>query len=94
MLEEVEQLIDPSLMIVVVACWVIGYALKQTPRVPDWSIIYAVTAVAIVFASLILGFNVQSVLQGILCGAFAVYGNQLVKQTNEAVAMRRSKKGK
>lgn len=92
MWEEVKNLIDPSLMIVVVACWVIGYALKQTPRVPDWSIIYAVTAVAIVFAISTLGFHAQSVLQGILCGAFAVYGNQLVKQTNEAVMLRKDRK--
>lgn len=86
MWDEVEKLIEPSLTIVVVACWVIGYILKQTPKVPDWTIIYAVTAAAIVFTVCILGFHVQSVLQGILCGAFAVYGNQLVKQTGKAVA--------
>lgn len=79
--DEITDLIDPRLMIVVAACWVIGYMLKQTPAVPDWSIVYAVTAVAIVCACLILGFQVESVLQGVLCGAVSVYGNQLVKQT-------------
>nr|WP_036690359.1 phage holin family protein [Paenibacillus tyrfis] len=76
-------MIDPKLIIVVVACWILGYILKQTPRVPDWSIIYIVTVVAAVFASLLIGFSAVSVLQGILCGAVAVYGNQLLKQAKK-----------
>ncbi|PJN53674.1 hypothetical protein PAEVO_03950 [Paenibacillus sp. GM2FR] len=74
------ELIDPRLLVVVAACWVIGYVLKQTPLIPNWSIVYLVGVVAIVFACLIQGFTVQAVIQGILCGAFAVYGNQLIKQ--------------
>lgn len=83
---DVAKLIDPKLIIVVAACWVIGYILKQTPKVPDWTIIYAVTIAAVIFSMFTLGFEVQSVLQGILCGAFAVYGNQLLKQTIEAAS--------
>ncbi|ASA21940.1 phage holin family protein [Paenibacillus donghaensis] len=75
--------IEPELLIVVAVCWVIGYILKQTPRVPDWTIIYLVTLGAVVLVSLTLGFNAESVLQGILCGAVAVYGNQLVKQARK-----------
>ncbi|WMT42860.1 phage holin family protein [Paenibacillus sp. D2_2] len=78
------EFINAELLIVVVACWIIGYVLKQTPKVPDWTIIYGVTAVAIVFAVVLLGFTAQSVLQGILSGAVAVYGNQLVKQTRKS----------
>lgn len=74
------EFINPELLIVVAACWIIGFTLKQTPKVPDWTIIYIVTGVAIVFACLLLGFTVESVIQGILCGAFAVYGNQFIKQ--------------
>ncbi|ASA26356.1 phage holin family protein [Paenibacillus donghaensis] len=76
--------IKPELLIVVAVCWVIGYILKQTPRVPDWTIIYLVTLGAVVLVSLTLGFNAESVLQGILCGAVAVYGNQLVKQARKS----------
>ncbi|MHA6530171.1 phage holin family protein [Paenibacillus sp. BAC0078] len=68
---------------VVAVCWVIGYILKQTPRVPDWTIIYVVTLAAVVVVCLMLGFSPESILQGILCGAVAVYGNQLVKQTTK-----------
>ena len=77
----INELIDPALLIVVAACWALGYTIKQTPRVPNWSIVYIVTLFAIVFVVSMLGFSAQSVLQGILCGAVAVYGNQLIKQT-------------
>lgn len=74
------EFINPELLIVVAACWIIGFTLKQTPKVQDWTIIYIVTGVAIVFACLLLGFTAQSIIQGILCGAVAVYSNQFVKQ--------------
>ena len=38
------QLIDPKLLIVVAVCWVIGYVLKQTPRVPNWGIVIGAVA--------------------------------------------------
>lgn len=81
----IQGLIDGRLLIVLAACWVIGYVLKQTPKVPDWTIIYIVTAVAIVFVILMLGLSVESVVQGILVGAVAVFGNQLVKQAKKGV---------
>lgn len=58
--------------------------MKKTPKVPDWSIVYIVTLMAIVFAVLMLGFVITSFIQGILCGAVAVYGNQLVKQAKKS----------
>lgn len=76
-------LIDPKLLLVVAVCWILGFILKQTPRVPDWTIIFVVTAFAIVFSILILGLTPTAILQGILCGAVAVYGNQIIKQARE-----------
>lgn len=73
--------IDPKLLYVVAACWVFGFALKRTPRVPDWSIIWFVTGLSIVLTGCILGFSAESVIQGILAGAAAVYGHQLYKQS-------------
>lgn len=78
------EMIDPALLIVVAACWVIGSILKQTPGMPNWPIPYLVTLVAVVFACLLLGFSVEAVIQGILAGAVAVYGHQLLKQAKEA----------
>nr|WP_280521523.1 phage holin family protein [Paenibacillus mangrovi] len=71
------------MLFVVALCWVIGFILKQTPHVPDWTIVYAVTIVAVLITVWMLGFGPESLIQGVLAGAFAVYGNQLVKQTNK-----------
>jgi hypothetical protein len=59
--------------------------LKQTPHVPNWTIVYAVTAFAVVFSVLLLGVSPVSVLQGFLTGAVSVYGYQLIKQGKEGV---------
>lgn len=79
------ELIDPRLLIVVAACWVLGYIIKQTPRVPDWSIVYIVLIVAVWLTIGLLGWSVESLIQGILAGAFAVFGHQAIKQPTEAV---------
>ncbi|QJD81732.1 phage holin family protein [Cohnella herbarum] len=79
------QLIDPKLLIVVAACWVIGGGLKRAPRVPDWSIIFIVILVAVLLTGWLIGFGAESVIQGILVGAFAVTGHQALKQAKEAV---------
>ncbi|MBO3283967.1 phage holin family protein [Paenibacillus sp. FSL M8-0228] len=73
-------LIGPELLIVVAVCWVIGIGIKQTPKVPNWSIVYIVTGVAVILTVWIQDWGPQAVIQGVLAGAFAVYGNQLVKQ--------------
>lgn len=77
------QFIDPKLLIVVAVCWVLGYALKQTPKVPNWSIVYIVTAAALGLTVWMIGWGPESVIQGILAGAFSVFGHQLVKQAKE-----------
>ena len=86
-------LIDARLLIVVAACWVIGYVLKKTPSVPDWTIIYIVTGVAIIFVIFMLGLSVESVVQGILVGAVAVFGNQFLRQSKEGAEAIASKEG-
>lgn len=78
-------LIRPELTGVLAVCWIAGYVLRQTPRVPNWTIVYAVTAIAVLLTCLLLSWSVEGVVQGVLCGAVAVYGNQLLRQTREAV---------
>ncbi|GIP25484.1 hypothetical protein J23TS9_06140 [Paenibacillus sp. J23TS9] len=73
-------LIDPRLLIVVAACWIIGFILKKTPRVPDWIIVYVVVVFAVALTVWLLGWGPESLIQGILAGAFAVFGHQVVKQ--------------
>jgi len=76
-------LIDAGLLIVVAACWMIGYILKKTPKVADWTIVYVVTLAVILLTVGLIGFSVDAVIQGILTGAFAVYGHQIVKQSTK-----------
>lgn len=75
------ELIEPRFLIVVAVCWAIGVIVKQTPRVPDWTIVYIVTLVAVLLTIWLIGLSAESVIQGILCGSFAVYGHQLIKQS-------------
>lgn len=70
---------------VVAACWVIGYILKRTPKVPDWSIVYVVVVSAVIFAVGLMGWGMEAIIQGILTGAFAVFGHQAVKQAAEGM---------
>lgn len=79
------ELIDPRLFIVVAACWVIGFILKRTPKVPDWSIVYLVLIIAVWLTIGLIGWSVEALIQGILAGAFAVFGHQAVKQTKIGV---------
>lgn len=76
-------LIDPKLFIVLAACWVLGIGIKRIPKIPDWTIVFIVTAFAIVITSWTLGWSPESLIQGILVGAFAVFGNQVVKQAKK-----------
>lgn len=76
------EFIDPSLLIVVAACWALSYTAKQTPRVPEWSVAYIITLVAIAAVIALQGMTAQSVLQGVICGAVAVYGNRFIKQAS------------
>jgi hypothetical protein len=77
------QLIDPKLFIVVAVCWVIGFILKRTPIVPNWTIVFIVMVFAIIFAIWMLGATPEIILQGILCGAVSVYGYEAVKAIKE-----------
>lgn len=78
--EIIADLIDPRLPLVVGACWAVGYMLKRTPKIPDWTIVYIVVVLAVVFACGLLGWSTESVVQGILAGAFSVFGHQAAKQ--------------
>ncbi|KAA8782499.1 hypothetical protein EC604_01375 [Paenibacillus amylolyticus] len=76
-------LIDPKLFIVLAACWVLGIAIKRIPRIPDWTIIFVITIFAILMTCWLLGWSPESLIQGILVGAFSVYGNEALKQAKK-----------
>ena len=63
--------------------YLIGMLLKATPNISDWLIPYILGALGILGAVLLLGFDVQSVIQGILAAGASVYVNQAIKQTKK-----------
>jgi hypothetical protein len=83
------QFIKPELLIVVVACYVLGLFLKASV-VKDWLIPYILLAFAIVlmitYMAIVLGGGftgkviVVGFIQGLFAAALSVYGNQLIKQ--------------
>lgn len=85
--------IKPELLIVVVACYVLGIFLKQSKMkdclIPYILLFFAI-ALTIVYMAVVLntGFTAKIIVTGIIQGLFAaalsVYGNQLIKQATSA----------
>ncbi|MBM4760868.1 phage holin family protein [Bacillus sp. B15-48] len=71
------------------ALWVIGYAVKQTPNIPDWSTIWILLAFSIGFGTFAFGFTVDAIINGIIAAGVAVLGHQMFKQTREGNRMRK-----
>ncbi|HEO8418375.1 phage holin family protein [Niallia sp. FSL W8-0635] len=67
--------------ILVPVLWIIGYALKQTPIIPDWSIIWILLLASILLATFAYGLNFEAVTNGIIAAGVSVFGHQLAKQT-------------
>jgi len=67
--------------ILVPVLWVIGYALKQTPIIPDWSIIWILLLASSVLATFAYGFTFEAITNGIIAAGVSVFGHQLAKQT-------------
>lgn len=88
--QEIFKLIKPELVIIVVACYALGNFLKGQPAVKDHTIPLVLLVFGIVLAiaylaiSLEQGLTAKAVLegfiQGLLCAAVAVYGNNVFKQ--------------
>lgn len=77
-----QQYMADKALIVVVVLLVLGYFLKRTPRVQDWTIPWLLTLAGIVLACGILqAVTVESVVQGILAAGVASLTHQLWRQT-------------
>ena len=63
----------------------IGWCIKQIPKVPNWTIPFVLIFLGVAAAGFILGWTVDSAVQGVLCAGAAVLGNQAVKQAGNAV---------
>ncbi|KAF0816731.1 MULTISPECIES: phage holin family protein [unclassified Cytobacillus] len=73
--------LNENYYMMVPALWVIGYALKQTPNVPDWSIIWILVIISVFSGSMAFGLSLEGVVNGIVAAGVAVLGHQMIKQT-------------
>ena len=71
-------------LILIPVLYIIGMILKGFKKIPDKYIPVILLLFGEVFALLLLGLNVQSVIQGILLTGVTVYGNQVMKQFNNS----------
>lgn len=87
---EIMELLNNNFYIMVPALWVIGYALKQTPKVPNWTIIWILLGISLIFAFFIMGFTIDAVINGIIAAGVAVFGHQMLKQTSQSNFIRKN----
>lgn len=80
---EFVKFIIENALILVPALYVIGLIIKGTEKIADKYIPVILLAFGILGAVALLGFNINSVIQGILVTGAAVYANQLIKQINK-----------
>ena len=80
-MEMLKDYILDNALILIPAIYVIGAILKGTELIKDKYIPVILLPIGIVLAMLLVGFNVNGFIQGVLVTGVAVYANQLVKQT-------------
>ena len=79
-MEMLKDYILDNALILIPAIFVIGAILKGTELVKDKYIPVILLPIGVILAMLLVGFNVNGFIQGILVTGVAVYANQLVKQ--------------
>ena len=79
-MEMLKDYILDNALILIPAIYVIGAILKGTELIKDKYIPVILLPIGIVLAMLLVGFNVNGFIQGVLVTGVAVYANQLVKQ--------------
>lgn len=76
---DIVDLVNDRLMVVIPVLWFIAAVLKNTPYIKNWLIPWIICFLGIVLCIVIAGFDIQSVLQGILCSGIALFGTFGIK---------------
>jgi hypothetical protein len=84
MINDIVSFIVEEALILMPFLYVLGMLLKNTPKVPDWSIPWVLVILGAVAAPFVIkGDPVSDVIQGVLVAGATVLANQLIKQTNQ-----------
>ncbi|WP_163539304.1 phage holin family protein [Gracilibacillus sp. YIM 98692] len=81
MMTEYLELINDEFYFVIPALWIIGYACKRTPFLPDWLIIWILLCIGVLASCSLFGWSIKAIVDGIIAAGIAVFGHQMVKQT-------------
>ena len=83
MLEQVLQQVEihQQLVLVVPALMIIGYALKQTPFINDWLILWILLILGVTASLLTIGLTVNGFANGVIAAGAAITTHQAYKQT-------------
>lgn len=73
--------LNQNYLMLVPALWVLGFAIKQTPFIPNWLIIWILLIVSIIFGTIAFGFSYEGLINGVVAAGVAVLGHQMLKQT-------------
>ena len=82
-MENIMNYITENALILIPALYVLGAILKGTQKIADKYIPILLLPVGIALAMLLVGVNINGLIQGILVTGATVYANQLVKQVNK-----------
>lgn len=80
MQELLNEYIVEQALIVIPVLLILGAIIKNTPNIKDWLIPYILLGLGVIFTVALTGFNIDSIIQGVLVSGAAVFGNQLYKQ--------------
>lgn len=80
---EIIKFITEEALVLMPVLFILGLLLKNTPKVADWTIPWALLALGVVGSILIVGDVLQGIVQGVLVAGATVLTHQLVKQTIE-----------
>lgn len=76
--------ITQNALILVPALYIIGMIVKNTEEIKDKYIPVILLVLGIAGTIGIMGFSVNSIIQGVLVTGAAVYTNQLIKQSGKS----------
>ncbi|MBC2399612.1 phage holin family protein [Clostridium tetanomorphum] len=68
-------------LILIPVLYVLGVMLKSTQKIKDWCIPWILLICGVGASIALMGFNINSIIQGVLVTGATVYTNQLIKQT-------------
>ncbi|SFD42125.1 phage holin family protein [Clostridium uliginosum] len=75
--------ITNNALILIPALYIIGLIIKNTEKISDKYIPLVLLVIGIVGAMLLMGFNANAAIQGVLVTGVTVYTNQLLKQSKK-----------